>query len=200
VGSSAGQIEIADYDPSWPEAFTAESMRVVAGVGGLIQRTEHIGSTSVPGLKAKPMIDLMAEAVDAIPDPMLVPRLARIGYLLRPDEFTDRLLFSRGSDQARTHNLHVVGAGRLDKANEVLFRDRLRADPEVASRYAVLKGELATRTWERFAYSRAKTEFVVEVVDEERAKLGLAPVDIWSILGPKRREAWIRSGEPVPLP
>ena len=176
--SSASQIRIVDYDPSWPEAFRAEAMRVASGVGGLIRRIEHIGSTSVPGLNAKPMIDLMAEAVSPTPDPVLVPRLAPIGYQHRPDEFMDRLLFSFGPDGAPTHNLHIVGRGRLDTANEILFRDRLRADPDIAAQYAALKRELATRAWERFAYSRAKTQFVVAVVDEERSKLGLAPVDI----------------------
>jgi hypothetical protein len=123
---------------------------------------------------------------------------ARIGYLYRPDEFTDRLLFSLGPVGSPTHNLHVVGSGQLDTANEILFRNRLRFDPHIAAQYAAIKGELATRSWERFAYSRAKTQFVVAVVEEERSALGLGPVDIWSILGPKRREAWIRSGEPVP--
>jgi GrpB-like predicted nucleotidyltransferase (UPF0157 family) len=198
--SGASQIQVVDYEPSWPEAFHAEAMRVVSAVGDLIGQIEHIGSTSVPGLDAKPMIDLMAEAVSPTPDPMLVPRLARIGYRHRPDEFTDRLLFSLGPLEASTHNLHIVGSGRLDTANEILFRDRLRADPEIAAQYAALKRELASRTWQRFAYSRAKTQFILAVVDEERCALGMDPVDIWSTLGPRRREAWIRSGDPVPHP
>jgi GrpB-like predicted nucleotidyltransferase (UPF0157 family) len=195
---SGSRIEIVDYDHCWTTAFRAEAARVADACGGLIRRIEHIGSTSVPGLSAKPVIDLMAEAVSATPDPLLISSVEGIGYLHRPEEFTDRLLFSLEHDGTRTHNLHVVGPGQLEIANEVLFRDRLRADPGVAFRYAQLKQELATRAWGRFAYSRAKTEFIVSVVDEERSKRGMAPVDIWSILGPERRGAWIRSGEPMP--
>lgn len=187
-------IRLVDYDPRWPVAFRAETDRLLQAAPYLLERIEHIGSTSVPGLAAKPTIDLMGESADAEPSQELVPLLAGLDYQNRPNEFTDRLLFSRGPDGARTYNLHIVAKGTLETRNEILFRDRLRQDSDLAARYGALKRELASqRHLDPFSYSRAKTAIIVSAVNEERASRGLPPTDIWSILGPKRRGAWINA-------
>ena len=190
--SSVDPITVVDYDSKWPIDFRAEADRLLVATAGHLHRIEHIGSTSVPGLAAKPTIDLMAEATQSEPSPKLIPLLAKLNYRHRPHEFTDRLLFSKGSENARTHNLHIVGAETLDQRNEILFRDRLRNDPELSSRYAALKRAIAIQDHpDLFSYSRAKTDFVIGVVNEERATRGYPPVNILAILGPIRRSAWI---------
>jgi GrpB protein len=102
------------------------------------------------------------------------------------------LLFSKWSPNAMTHNLHVVALGTLATRNEILFRDRLRSDPPTAAEYAQLKQRLATKVFaDPHGYSRAKTDFVVAVVNEERARIGLPESNIWATLGSKRRAGWI---------
>jgi len=195
-GSNSGQVTIVDYDPKWPYVFRAEAERLLSATCGLLLRIEHIGSTAVPGLAAKPTIDLMAGSRYPEASEKLIALLASIGYRERPDEFTDRLLFSQGHDGSRTYNLHVVGAESLLTHNEILFRDRLRSDPDLTALYASLKREVALQNHsDPYSYNRAKTPFILSVVNEERAARGLPPVEMWSVMGPKRRAAWIEAGD-----
>jgi GrpB-like predicted nucleotidyltransferase (UPF0157 family) len=195
----AHTVVLAEYDRTWPLAFHRESIRLLEATRGLLVGIEHIGSTSVPGLAAKPIIDMLAE-VDQVElnSAPLVPLLQPLGYLDRSAEFTDRLLFSGGSSPM-THNLHIVARGTASLRNEILFRDRMRRDPAAASQYLALKRTLASRTYDDpHGYSRAKSEFVVTIVDEEHKTRGLDPVDIWSTLGAMRRKGWLEIENAVP--
>ena len=125
--------------------------------------------------------------------------LDSLGYLDRSTEFTDRLLFSAGPSGSLTHNLHIVARGTASRRNEILFRDRLRRDPKAASQYEALKRRLANRSYrDPHGYSRAKSDFVVTIVDEERAARGLPPVNIWATLGPVRRKGWLEIERAAP--
>ena len=152
-------VEIEDYDPSWPGRFGAEAARLAEIVAGL--ELHHIGSTAVPGLAAKPIIDMMAE-VDDLDE--FVPALVERGGYQCPAAYnatlTGRRWLCRPSAAHRTHHLHLV-ADPDELTRHLHFRDTLRNDPQLASEYAALKRDLAERMAEdREGYTAAKAAFV----------------------------------------
>ena len=161
-------VEIVEYDPAWPGRFTDRQDKVSAVLAPwLAGPVEHIGSTSVPGLAAKPVIDMLApvrsleEAQDA------VGVLEADGWLFWPDDPCRhyRLWFLRPRPAARTHHLHVIEHDHPDARALLGFRDALRADQELRREYARLKKDLADRHRDdRDAYSNAKSEFVERVL------------------------------------
>jgi GrpB-like predicted nucleotidyltransferase (UPF0157 family) len=195
VETNVHSVVLTEYDPAWPVAFHREAIRLLEAAKGLLVDINHIGSTSIPGLAAKPTIDMLGEVdqTDLVSAP-LRSLLEPLGYRDRSAEFTDRLLFSAGPLGSLTHNLHIVAKGAASSRNEILFRDRMRRDPEAASQYESLKRTLANRSYrDPHGYSRAKSAFVVTIIDEERATRGLPPVDIWATLGPVRQKVGWRS-------
>ena len=152
---------IHDYTPSWAEQFLAESGRLVAELGGLIESIEHIGSTSVPGLPAKPLIDMMA-AVSTRNLHECVERLTGIGYSRDPGgDFEGRAFLRRLDDLGSpTHHLSLTERRSAYWCDQLAFRDALRADPKLAAAYAELKRRLALEHGRTIEYTRAKTEFV----------------------------------------
>lgn len=172
-------IEVRDYDPAWPGLAEAAADELRAALPGVFGELEHIGSTAVPGLAAKPILDLMAsvsslDAVVAGED-----ALRALGYRRVDTGMRDRLFYPRDTDGRRTHHLHVVTADTWETRNERLFRDHLRAHPDAAARYGALKRELAGRTEDSDEYTRAKTALVQTLVDAARAGRGLPPVPVW---------------------
>jgi GrpB-like predicted nucleotidyltransferase (UPF0157 family) len=158
------QVEIADYDPVWADRF-AEQQVVVEGLlwPWLSGPVEHIGSTSVPDLRAKPVIDMLApvgslrEARDAL------PVLADAGWLFWPEDPCAhyRLWLLRPRPEARTHHLHVIEAEHPHAKALLAFRDALRADAGLRNEYASLKERLAQEHRDnRNAYTNAKAAFV----------------------------------------
>lgn len=163
------QVALAPWQADWSARFDAERARLGEALPGVFIELQHIGSTAVPGLAAKPVIDILA-GVDSMATAMaLADRLGRAGYTtLR--EFNaalhDRQWFMRHADGHRTHHLHVAAHGELFWRERIAFRDALRADPELASRYATLKAELAERhRSDRDAYTEAKGDFVRAVLE-----------------------------------
>ena len=169
--------EVRDYDPSWPAVAEAARAEVLAACPGVFAEIEHVGSTSVPGLAAKPIIDLMA----SIPtlDDAPVDRLAGLDFQLLDVGMAGRLFFIRDRDGVRTHHLHVVPADTWAHRNERLLRDHLRASPEDARAYGELKQRLATEGLEGEAYTRAKTALIQTLTDRARAAYGLPSVPVW---------------------
>ena len=166
-------IEIADYDPAWPSLYEREEARLRAALGDRIVRLEHAGSTSVPALPAKPIIDIVLEVADAADEDAYMPDLEAAGYVLRfrETEWCEHRLF-KGPDT--NVNLHVFTAGCEETDRMLLFRDRLRRDDADRVRYARAKRELATRDWKyRQQYADAKTAIVAEIMSRaEAAKQG----------------------------
>ena len=158
-------IEIHDYDPDWPRLYQREEARLREVLGDRIVRVEHAGSTSVPGLPAKPIIDLVLEVADTTDEAAYVPDLAAAGYLLtirEPDWFEHRLF--KGPDT--NINLHVFSAGCTEVDRMLLFRDWLRTHPADRDRYAAAKRELAARDWKYVQqYADAKTAVVTEIME-----------------------------------
>jgi len=170
-------IEVVEYDEAWPVRAAAARAELIPL--GVFDAVEHIGSTSVPGLAAKPVIDLMAavsslDAVAAHED-----ALAGLGYHRFDTGMPGRLFYYRDEDGARAYQLHVVPAGSWETNNERLLRDHLRGHPDDARRYAELKRRLATEHTDGLAYTRAKTELIQELTDRARADHGLPSVPVW---------------------
>lgn len=129
------RIELSEYDPAWPRLYAPEAARLRAVLGERVVRLEHTGSTSVPGLSAKPIVDMVLEVPDSSDEPAYVPDLEHAGYVLRirePDWFEHRLL--KGSDT--NINLHVFSAGCEETERMVAFRDWLRRHEDDRKLYA----------------------------------------------------------------
>ena len=147
-----GTVEVVPYDPAWPARFETERATLVAAVGGLFLSVEHIGSTAVPGLLAKPTIDVLAVTRDVGAVLQRVDALAGAGYDHRPGSFADddrHLFFRKVRDGKRLAHLHVVHESSPEVDHYRLFRDFLRANGDVAARYADLKRDLAARFADR---------------------------------------------------
>lgn len=156
------RIEIVDYDEAWPGRFLSEQSRLAPLVPNI--ELHHIGSTAVPGLPAKPIIDMMAVVEDL--DAPLPALIERAGYQYPASynaTLSGRRWLCRPSASHRTHHLHLV-AGHDELARHLRFRDALRAQPDLAHEYAALKHQLAERIAEdREDYTAAKTSFIQRV-------------------------------------
>ncbi len=169
-------IRVVDYDEKWE--VLAALARVELLPLELFDAVEHIGSTSVPGLAAKPVIDLMA-AGDLAAVAARDSDLADLGYQRLDTGMPDRLFYVRDENGQRACQLHVVPPATWDTRNERLLRDHLRAHPEDARRYGDLKRRLAAEHTDGDAYTRAKTGLIQELTDRARATRGLPPVPVW---------------------
>jgi GrpB-like predicted nucleotidyltransferase (UPF0157 family) len=168
------EIEIVDYDPRWPTMFDEEAALLRAVLhADLIMGIEHFGSTAIPGMAAKPIIDILVavRSLAAARDTVVEP-LQRLGYVFWADNpKTDRMFFVKGMPPygaRRTHHVHITEpAGEMWL--RLIFRDYLKAHPVEAARYERLKRDLAIRHHtDREAYTEAKAAFVEEIVDKAR--------------------------------
>lgn len=155
------------YDPAWPQRFADEARRLRQALGTALLGLEHIGSTAVPGLEAKPIIDILA-ATDPDADFDTIRRsLDTVGYLYTPKSSAPARIFRKGPadmDRLRTHHLHLTEPGGPYWRRILAFRDHLRRHPDDAAAYAELKGELAERfTDDRRSYVAGKHAFVTAI-------------------------------------
>jgi len=164
-------IHLADYDPEWPILYEREATRIRALLGDRVRRLEHVGSTSVPGLAAKPTIDIDLAVPDSADEPTYVPDMEAAGYVLtirEPDWFEHRLF--KGPDT--NINLHTFSEGCPEIDRMTRFRDWLRTHDEDRELYERAKRELAAREWRYVQhYADAKTE-VVEGINARAAADG----------------------------
>jgi GrpB-like predicted nucleotidyltransferase (UPF0157 family) len=160
----AGPVALSEYDPAWPAIYAQEEGRVRTALGESALLVEHVGSTSVPGLAAKPRIDIVLAVDDSADEAAYVGALEAAGYALRirePDWHEHRL-FTRPELEL---NLHVFSIGCAEIERMLRFRDRLRRDDDDRALYERTKRELAGRTW-RYTqhYADAKTTVVEEIL------------------------------------
>jgi GrpB-like predicted nucleotidyltransferase (UPF0157 family) len=160
-------LRIEPYDEAWPEMFSAEARVLRLALGGLALRVEHVGSTSVPGLSAKPVIDIQVSVPSLEPLIKYIEMLERSGYGHVSLGDFDRVypFFTKPVEWPSTHHVHLCVAGGEQERKHLAFRNFLRAHPDTASSYVSLKKRLAAEndgaTLEsRERYSLAKTEFV----------------------------------------
>jgi GrpB-like predicted nucleotidyltransferase (UPF0157 family) len=158
-----GRVALYEYDPRWPERYGDVAARVNAALGDRVVRIEHVGSTSVPGLAAKPIIDIVLEVPDSADEPAYAGDLENAGYVMRirePDWYEHRMFWVPGSV-----HLHVFSAGCPETDRMVRFRDHLRSDAADRDLYARTKRDLAARDWKYMQqYADAKTEVIGEIM------------------------------------
>ncbi|HZR39450.1 MAG TPA: GrpB family protein [Ktedonobacteraceae bacterium] len=158
-------IILVDYDPNWPTLFQELRDRVAAVLGDLVVVIEHVGSTSIPGCPAKPIID-MDVVISSMTDlPQTIAQLATLGYVHQGNlGIAGREAFAAPPD-APPHHLYVCSAQSEEFYRHILFRDYLRAHPEEVQAYAILKQKLAHQfRHDRDAYSKGKNEFVAMIL------------------------------------
>ena len=175
-------VEMVAYDAAWPSDYAAERAELIKLGGGAVLALEHIGSTAVPGLPAKPIIDMMAAVADLRAGRSLAQTLTVQGYALIETGMPKRLFLRRRSAQdGKLFQLHIVESAAWPGRHERLMRDHLLGDPLAARAYAELKTRLAREFAEdSLAYTRAKTAFIQALVDKACAERGLAPIDVWN--------------------
>lgn len=169
--SHAPEVVVVEYDPRWPALFEEERARLLSLLSPWVDSIEHVGSTSVPGLAAKPILDIMVGLRTLEDAQHCIPRLESIGYEYVPRHeaaLPERRFFHKGATRrARTHHLHMVETASRFWHRHLLFRDRLRANAELARRYDELKRQLAARfPFDRDAYTNAKAPFIEEVLSK----------------------------------
>lgn len=161
---SSGPIHLQDYDPEWPLLFEREHERICRALGERALLVEHVGSTSVTGLAAKPVIDIVLVVASSADEQTYVPELENAGYVLRirePEWNEHRVL--QGPDT--NVNLHVFSQGCPEVDRMLLFRDRLRRSEADRERYELAKRELAQQNWKYVQYyADAKTAVVREII------------------------------------
>jgi GrpB-like predicted nucleotidyltransferase (UPF0157 family) len=159
-----GRIELRHYDPDWARVYDREADRVAGLLGERALRLEHVGSTSIPGLTAKPIIDMLLVVADSSVEADYVPAMERAGYVLRirePDWYEHRLF----KGPVANINLHVFSAGCAEIDRMINFREHLRANATDRELYERTKLELAARTWKYVQeYADAKTEVVEAII------------------------------------
>jgi GrpB-like predicted nucleotidyltransferase (UPF0157 family) len=164
-------IKLVPYDSAWPTKFEAEANQIRSVFGDLALRVEHVGSTAVPGLAAKPVIDIQISVASVAPLEIYMPLLATLGYVRVPQDDFDRVypFFQKPARWPCTHHVHLCTRGGEQEARHVAFRDHLRAHPDVAKQYFELKQRLAAQHHEttqqsRESYSLGKSDFVEGVL------------------------------------
>lgn len=169
-----GRVIVKPYDSRWPLEFERVRAELAHALPSWVLSIEHVGSTAVPGLDAKPIIDVLVGVPSLQRGLELRPILESLGFEYRAnDELPDRHYFPRTRDGYRVHHVSVAEPGSRHYRNTLIFRDALRADRQLAGRYARLKHRLARELGlVRFAYLNAKTELIHAVLRENGGELG----------------------------
>jgi GrpB-like predicted nucleotidyltransferase (UPF0157 family) len=169
-------IHIVPYQSTWPEAFQCEADRIRSHFAVQAVRIEHVGSTAVPGLAAKPVIDIQVSLPSLTPRELWLAAMAALGYTHIDLGDFDRVypFFARPASWPATHHVHLCAAGSVQEREHLAFRDGLREHPAIADAYSQLKRELAQRhpgdtLASREAYSLAKSDFVRDILTKARA-------------------------------
>src|SRR6266516_40707 len=167
-----GPIQIVDYDPEWPRLFKREARRIQAALGDRVLSIKHPGSTSVPGLAAKPRIDILLVVATSADEPAYVPALDAAAYVLQirePNWYEHRVFKGPDTDV----NLHVFSPGCPEIERMLLFRDWLRSNTSDRRLYERTKRELARKDWKYTQnYADAKTAVVEEILARARGESG----------------------------
>jgi len=168
IGLKRGTVKVVNYDPIWPKEYEKEKQLLVTALSDNIQAIEHIGSTAVPELSAKPIIDILIGVSSFEKLPVFIDLLQKLGYEYMPDRmFNDRKFFPKGSQECRTHHISVVTfKDREQWIKPLAFRDYLRTHERERNEYGQLKAELAKKyADDRYTYTKQKEEFIQSIID-----------------------------------
>ena len=174
LGTPGGQIEIAEYSADWPLIFEREATAILTACRPWVTDVHHVGSTSVPGLAAKPILDMMPIAAGPADGLEAVSRMSALGYRYRGENgVAGRFYFDRVVDERTVMHVHMFPAGHPEIRRHLVFRDHLRDHPAVAREYELLKRELATRYRDdRRTYTDSKSVFIEGIVDAANHDIG----------------------------
>jgi GrpB-like predicted nucleotidyltransferase (UPF0157 family) len=163
-------IRLSPYDPSWPARFEEERATLDDAIGGwVVGGIHHVGSTAVPGLEAKPIIDILAGVRDLEESRACFEPLADLNYVHAPYLAGKMHWYCKPHPSRRTHHLHLIPVDSKRYRDELAFRNCLRENPQIAAEYLALKRDLARRfANDREAYTDAKADFVRRVLSQER--------------------------------
>ena len=170
------EVEVVEYDPKWVTLYREEKAKILAAIGRLAVAIEHIGSTAVVGLGAKPIIDIMVGVIRLSDAQQCMEPLGSIGYEYQPQHeatIPERRFFRKGELPKEQHyHLHMVEKGSGFWKTHLAFRDYLRTDPETTRQYCELKKKLASKYGsDREGYTEAKTSFIESIVAKALYKL-----------------------------
>jgi GrpB-like predicted nucleotidyltransferase (UPF0157 family) len=180
-------IHLADYDPHWPQLFEDERARLQAAIGERVADIQHVGSTSIPGIAAKPIIDIAVHLRSLIDALYCITPLTELGYeCLGEFGIPDRIYFRKPTDSplpgqshdglGRTHQIHMYVQDHDQYEKQIVFRDYLRAHSSAAADYEALKRDLAQKhAGDIEAYALAKSEFVLDILARARAAAATSP-------------------------
>ncbi|MBD3208477.1 MAG: GrpB family protein [Candidatus Nealsonbacteria bacterium] len=166
IGLERGRVRLSPYNPRWKKLYEQERKRIVSVIGGHILDIQHVGSTSIPGVKAKPIIDIAIGVRDLKTGRNCIKPLEELGYEYKHDAgIKGRHFFAKGSEKNRTYYVHVEKLnGQLWK-NHILFRDYLRAHKQAVREYNKIKEGLAEKYKDdRDSYSAEKNSFIEEII------------------------------------
>jgi GrpB-like predicted nucleotidyltransferase (UPF0157 family) len=166
-------VQILPYDGEWPQRFESEKALLQRAIRPWITGgVHHVGSTAVPGLAAKPIIDILIGVEDLPSSRVTFGALAELNYQYAPYRVEEMHWFCKPSPDQRTHHLHLVPTGSKRYVNELAFRDLLRTRPDMAMNYEQLKQRLALQHRnDREAYTRAKQGFIVAALADDDGEL-----------------------------
>ena len=174
LGLRRGTVRLEEYNPEWADLFDQEKKLLRKTFGDKIIAIEHIGSTAIPGIPAKPIIDINA-AIPSLDDTDdFVTKLQELGYEYIPERrFSDRQFFPKGPSEKRTHHLNLVEiTSETGWKNQLLFRDYLRTHPDIRDEYVTLKRELAHKYADnRDDYTEQKSNFVIRIIEEAKTEI-----------------------------
>ncbi|MDP2919042.1 MAG: GrpB family protein [Dehalococcoidia bacterium] len=170
IGLKRNEVRVVEYRPEWASHYQVEAARVRACAGDLITDVQHIGSTAVPGLPAKPILDIAIAVPDRGAVPVVVKRLVEVGYSDRgyQEATGGHLLIKDREPDVRTVHLHIVETADSPWRNYIMFRDLLRRDPVIRKKYAKLKKRLARNfPDDRKSYTEGKDTFIRGVLNSD---------------------------------
>ena len=167
IGLRQGTVLVIEHQRGWAELYESQRRLLHERIGHLVLDIQHVGSTAIPGLSAKPIIDIAAALPPAADVAAIRASLCELGYIDRGDAGGDggHLFVRDRTPGVRTHHLHLVGADDPQWRNYVRFRDRLRSDPRACAEYGSLKASLSRQfANDRRAYTAAKVEFIRSIL------------------------------------
>ncbi|MCE7742718.1 MAG: GrpB family protein [Candidatus Heimdallarchaeota archaeon] len=168
VGLKRGVVELKPYNPKWKDLFAQESKVIASAISDFLVDIQHMGSTAIPDIVAKPIIDI-ALAINSLENiEKIIAPLEKIGFIYRGEQgIPDRHLFVKGGEELRTHHLHVMFNEHYEWKKHMAFRDYLLANPEEAREYSELKKKLKQEYKDdRVAYTDSKTEFINGILEK----------------------------------
>ena len=177
IGLKRGTVKIVPYNPAWAQIFEQEKLALKKMFGDRILAIEHVGSTAVPELPAKPIIDINVAITSLIDVQDFIEKLPTLGYQYLPNrsypvpEYDYRHFFIKGPESNRTHHLKLIELYNKEWKDSILFRDYLRLNKEARDRYTTLKQQLTEKyADDRASYTEGKTEFIHEIIRQVRQK------------------------------